>query len=316
MLAVMLVGRFFIFVAHLLMALRVIPELRKPFIFSMSQVRRLFGFGSWVTVSSLVASVVLISDRMMVANLFGVATVTYYATPYEIVTKLWIISASVLGAMFPVLAASRHDSPEIQTTYRTTLLILALLSAPLVSLLVVFSRDFLAWWISPAMAADGGTVAKWIALGVYFSILSQLPMTVLQATSKPDIVTKVQLFLLPIFIILAWGLSREFGSVGIAMAWCIRQVVELGLLYLGAARWNSCRLGIGEGVVIYALLVTPIFLSGCWLVERIFREEIALRMIAFVFVAMLYVIASMAVLRDYGLMTILTDMRKKIVGAP
>jgi O-antigen/teichoic acid export membrane protein len=317
MLAAMLVSRLLVLVAHLLLALRVIPELRKPFRFSMLQIRRLFSFGGWVTVSSLVGSVVLISDRMIVVNLFGVAAVTYYVTPYEIVTKLWIISASVLGALFPVLAASRHDSPEIQGTYRTTLLILALLSAPLVSLLIVFSRDLLGWWISPAMAVEGGTVAKWIALGVYFSILSQLPMTVLQATGKPDIVTKVQLLLLPVFIALAWGLSREFGSVGIAMAWCVRQLVELGLLYLGAAKWNSCKLGIAEGVVIYALIVTPIFLSCCWLVERFFREEIGLRMIAFVFVAMFYVISSHAVLRDdYGFQSMLTNMRKKFVGAP
>jgi O-antigen/teichoic acid export membrane protein len=314
LLAAVFAGRLLVLGAHLLIALHAIPELRSPFKFSMLWARQLFGFGGWITLSSLVTAAVLISDRLMVANLFGVASVTYYVTPYEIITKLWIISASVLGALFPAFVAWRYDSDKIQKTYRVVLLVFGLLSAPLVSLLIVFSRDFLGWWISPTMAAEGGTVAKWIALGAFFSILSQLPMTILQATGKPEIVTKIQLLLFPVFIMLAFWLSHQFGAVGIAMAWCGRQVTELGFIYMQSARWNSCRLAVGEGLAIYLFIVTPMLFICCWLIERVYRDEVGIKMMAFLLFMVIYMLASGVLLRDYGIKSMLTSVRGKFMN--
>jgi O-antigen/teichoic acid export membrane protein len=293
---------------HYALALRVVPELSGPFKFSGRQVKQLFDFGGWLTVSSLMNTIVLFSDRMMVVSLFGVAAVTYYLTPYELVTKFWIISASILGALFPLLSAMSPVGAEMHKTWRATLLMLAFLAGPLVSLVIVFSRDFLGWWINTAMATQGGSIAKWIALGIYFSILSQLPGTILQATGNPRTVASIQLFILPIFLFMAWQLSRSYGSVGVAIAWCVRQICELGLLYMRAADWTAQEVNLKESSTFFALILTPVFLCASWLVETAYRDHTAARVLAFLPILLVYIGSSALVLRKSGIGMLISEL--------
>lgn len=283
MLSAIFGGRLLVLATHAFCAYRVIPELAARFRFGLLELRRLFGFGVWVAVSGLINPIMLFVDRFLVATLFGMVAVTYYVTPYEVVTKLWIVSASLLGAMFPVLSVTDHRSPEMARIIRKTFILLVLMATPAVGIILVFGRDLLGVWIDSDFARQSGTVAKWLAAGVFVNILAQIPFTVLQATGRPGTVARMQLIQLPFFIVLAWWLSRWHGTVGVAMAWALRALMDAMLLQWAAAKWMS------EGAQqqhpmrgLLRLMPIPMFLAISWLLESIWREQALPRSLAFV----------------------------------
>lgn len=290
MLAAIFIGRVVVLIAHMLYAHRAVPELSQSFAFSMSDLRKLIGFGLWATLSSLINPVAMIADRFFVASIFSLAAVTYYITPYEMVTKLWILSASLLGALFPVLSATEPRSAEMARIVRSAFVVLIAMSVPAVAFILVFSRDILGVWISADVALQSGSVAKWIAVGVFFNIMAQIPFTVLQATGRPEIVAKVQLVQLPFFLLLAWGLSRWQGTVGVAMAWALRTLVEGLILQFVTARWTGIQ---GQRFNFFAqgqwrLFPIFVFLVGSWIIESVWRTHPLPRIIGFVILLSLF----------------------------
>jgi O-antigen/teichoic acid export membrane protein len=270
-------GRLVMLLAHIVVARNVIPELRRRPRVGMLSFLSLLNFGIWATASSLILPIYLVADRLLVASLFGLASAIYYMTPYEVITKLWIISASVMGVMFPLMSASPARSEEMAGLCRNSFIIVLGAALPLTCILILYSRDILGFWISTDLAEQSGTVAKWLAVGVFVNILGQIPLTALQASGRPDIVAKVQILMLPFFLLLAWELSKVEGTVGVAMAWAIRAISEGLLLVL----LNEKRMRARAKLRFLELLnfgVIVLFLSICWGLEKIGREWLDLRL--------------------------------------
>lgn len=282
MLAAIFGGRLLVLAGHALCTFRAFPELAARFRFRLKELRRLFAFGVWVAISSLINPIVLFADRFFVASVFSMAAVTYYVTPYEVVTKLWILSASLLGALFPVLSVTDHRSPEMERIVRKAFILLTVTAAPAVGILLVFGRDLLGVWIDAEFARQSGTVAKWLAVGVFVNILAQIPFTVLQATGRPGTVARLQLIQLPVFILLAWWLSRWQGTVGVAMAWALRALTDALLLHLAATRRMEGRKPKHCMRSLLRLLPIPMFLAISWALESIWRDQPTSRTLGFI----------------------------------
>src|SRR2546422_3399594 len=92
-------------VVQYLMCKHVFPSLSLFRRFPRSELRRLVRFGGWVSVSSLLSPLLVYLDRFMIAALRSVAAVAYYAAPYEMVTRLWIVPTSLVTTLFPAFSA-------------------------------------------------------------------------------------------------------------------------------------------------------------------------------------------------------------------
>lgn len=269
-------GRLVMLLAHFVVARNAIPELKlRPKVRILSFLS-LLNFGLWAALSSFILPIYLVADRFFVASLFGLASAIYYITPYEVITKLWIISASVMGVMFPLMSATLPRSEEMARMCRNSFTIMLVVALPLTCILILYSRDILGFWISADLAQQSGTVAKWLAVGVFINILGQIPLTALQATGRPDIVAKVQISMLPFFLLLAWELSKLEGTVGVAMAWTIRIIVEA--LWLQLLNVKIMRAGARlRFLKSLDFVVIVLFLSICWGLEKMSREWFDLR---------------------------------------
>jgi len=285
-------------IVHFMCVLRIIPNIDARVHFSTDILGALFRFGGWLAVSSLVMPIILFADRILVATMFTPASVTYYVTPYEVVTKLWMLSASLLGALFPVLSVMQPTSPDVRKLAKRAILVLLGIATPAVGVLLAYGRDLLALWISPELAAHSGTVAKWLALGVLINVLAQVPLTVLQATGNPFVVARLQVIQLPIYILVAWWFSRRFGTVGIAMVWTLRAAVEAIFLQTAARQWTAIEdMGLTKQSAIPGTIVA-MFLGTAWLVDSIWRFDPVPRTLVFSVVFAAYMIWQWRVLLD------------------
>ena len=224
-------------IAHALVSFSQLPVRPGPYTFVPAVLRPLVGFGGWVTVSNLVSPLIVFVDRFAIGALVSMSAVAYYATPYEAVTKLWIFSASLLAALFPVLSAlSVVPGGEIRVLHSRAMRYLLVTVAPIVGLLLVFAEELLAVWISAEFARESAPATRWLALGVLINVLAQIPYTVLQGMGHAALVARIQLVLLPFYAGAIWLLIVTFGVTGAAIAWAARAAVELVLLCAAAER--------------------------------------------------------------------------------
>src|ERR1019366_9056928 len=90
----------------LLLCLRVVPELRRSIAWERAVMGPLLSFGGWMTVSNVVGPLMLYMERFAIGVLLSATAVAYYATPFEVVTKLLIISTAISAVMFPAFSLS------------------------------------------------------------------------------------------------------------------------------------------------------------------------------------------------------------------
>jgi O-antigen/teichoic acid export membrane protein len=180
--------------------------------------------GGWLTVTSIAVPAIMMLDRGLIARLVSLEAVTYYVVPYEVVTKMWVLSASLLGAAYPLMSASKgHDLHRLCDQSLRWLLVAA---TPTALMAVIFADDLLRLWVGPHIAAQGAPVMQWLAIGVWVNILAQVPLTALQASGRANIVGSIQLLELPLYAALAWCLIASYGATGAAVAWAIRAMIE------------------------------------------------------------------------------------------
>lgn len=194
-------------------------------------VRRLLTDGGWLTAATLAVPLMMVIDRLLIARLWSLEAVTHYVVPYEVITKLWIFSASLLGAMYPLMSVRRGK--ELRALGSDCLRWLMIAATPVTLVAVVLGQEILTLWVGPRIAQHSAPVLQVLAVGVWFNVLAQVPQTSLQAAGHADVVGKVSLIELPLYAALAWWLTLQGGITGAALAWTLRAAVNaLGLTWL------------------------------------------------------------------------------------
>jgi O-antigen/teichoic acid export membrane protein len=93
-------------------AWRVCPEIRWPRVPSRAVAWPLFRLGGWLAIGAVVVPAMSSVDRLIIAVAISAAAVSFYAIPYDIVTRLWLLTGAWLGVLFPAfsgLPAARRE---------------------------------------------------------------------------------------------------------------------------------------------------------------------------------------------------------------
>src|SRR5579864_7019341 len=224
-------------VACLLFCLRAMPDLARGVAWQRSRVAPLLRFGGWMTVSNVVNPLMVTSDRFLIGSLVSIAAVAYYATPYEIITKLWIIPGSLVCVLFPALTTSFvQNIDRTAVLFGKSLKFIFLSLFPATLIIVAFSGRGLTLWLGAEFARRGEHVLQWLAVGVFINSLAHVPFALVQGVGRPDLTAKLHLLELPCYILVLWYLTRRYGIDGAAVAWVLRVSVDTLLLFLLSTR--------------------------------------------------------------------------------
>ena len=242
---VLVAGRAAACVLSLWLCLRTDPRLRTPS-WVRKTVRPLISFGGWMTVSNVVGPLMVYLDRFVIGAVLSMTAVAYYATPYDVVTRLWIIPMSLLSVLFPAFSASMAvDRVRAGRLFERAVGILFLLMFPITLVLVAFAREGLSLWLGVEFARHGAVVLQWIAFGVFVNSFAMVPFGSIQAGGRPDITAKLHLFEFPIYFVILWFLLRKWGIEGAAMTWFLRIALDDAVLFWIALRdLPEARIGV------------------------------------------------------------------------
>ncbi|MER3403964.1 MAG: flippase [Chloroflexota bacterium] len=221
--------------AHLMLCLHTVPTLRARITLRGPLLHPLVTFGTWMTVSNIISPLMVTLDRLLIGSLLSVSAVAYYATPYELVTRLWIISGALVGVLFPSFSSSfLQDPARTARLFDRGVKYVFLALFPVILLAVSFSREGLALWLGPDLSSRSASVLQWLATGVFINSLAQVAFALVQGVGRPDLTAKLHLLELPFYIVAAWWLITTRGIEGAALAWFARMSLDAALLFTTA----------------------------------------------------------------------------------
>lgn len=242
---------------------RHVPLLGRP-TFIWSHLRPMLGYGGWMSALTVLGALLVTTDRFLIASLAGVRAVAQYTVPYDLVTRLMVVSGSLGGALFPrVAAADEQEGRALAIRSSATL-------TAVVTLLVVATMlavgPFLSVWLGAEFAQAACGVPELILLGVWLNAVVIPHHTRFLARESPRSVVVVLLLELPVYFALLWYATVHWGIQGAAAAWSFRILMDtILLLRLNRTLKVTVRASALSGLfVLCALILALSNLSVIW----------------------------------------------------
>jgi O-antigen/teichoic acid export membrane protein len=233
----LVVGRVVAWAAYLIACLKVLPALRRRVAVRWERAADLARVGGWMTVSNVVSPLMTYLDRFLIGALLSASAVAYYVTPYELVTRLWLVPSALMGVFFPAFAATfRRDRVRTAGLVDRSLRAMFVILFPITLTVVALAGEGMTLWMGAEFAAHSMGVLRWLAAGVLINSLGQVPFALLQGAGRPDLTGKLHLAELPLYVAAIWALAGSLGIEGVAIAWVLRVSVDTVVLFLLAAR--------------------------------------------------------------------------------
>lgn len=228
----LLVGRVAALAAHAWAAARVMPSGRLELVWRSHEVRPLLTTGGWLTVGNLVGPLMGYADRFIIAATVSASAVAYYATPNELVTKLWIVPGALTAVLFPAFAQTAPGGGQRSSALALRgIEWLFVVLLPLTLSLALFAHELLDTWVGAAVAAHSAPVLRVLALGIMINCLAHVPLTLLQGAGKVRAPAVLQVVELGPYLLLLWWASGAFGVVGTATVWSVRMAFDTSAMF-------------------------------------------------------------------------------------
>lgn len=275
---VLVAGRVLACAVHAYCAWRLLPKERGALIWLADLVKPLCISGGWLTVSNVISPFMGYVDRFVIGAIVSASAVAYYATPQELVTKLWIVPGALTGVLFPAFSAqmARRDA-QTWGLFKKAVNWLFLGLLPVTVALTLFAHDLLAIWINPGFADQSSMLLKVFAIGIFINCLAHVPVTLIQSAGAARLTAVAHLVELPLFLAALWWLTSSYGTLGAAIAWLLRMVFDTLLMFvlcsslLGRSAASLVNLKVLRftllAVAAFAgILIEPIFVRILWVV--------------------------------------------------
>ena len=121
-----------------------------------------------MTFSGLLIQALLYADRFLIGALLTLAAVAWYATPLDLVLRVWMVPVAVAQTLLPAFASAYATLPQqtVALLRRGSLLVMGLV-LPVALVLAGGGDRILGLWLGPDFAAGGGLVLRILGVGIY-----------------------------------------------------------------------------------------------------------------------------------------------------
>ncbi len=262
--AALVLGRVVGCAAHLWACLRALPALRKSTHIDRTAVLSLARFGGWMTVSNIVAPLMISFDRFVIGGMVSMAAVAYYGIPSEAVTKLALFPAALVGVLFPAFStAAARDESRLARMFESAVEWIFLLMLPVLTVVVAFAPEGLRLWVGQDFAQHSSSVLRYLAVAVFLNSVAQIPFAHVQSVGRPDITAKLHLTELPFYLATLFVLVRWWGIKGAAIAWLLRVALDtFALFYFSHRLLPSNRFAVSRWPVMAAAAILGFALAA------------------------------------------------------
>lgn len=224
--------RIIVWVLYLKLCFQINNDIKTNFRFDTSLIKPVLKFSSWITVGNIIGPLITNIDRFLIGALVSATAVAYYATPYEVVTKLLLIPGALVAVLFPVFSASFFSQPDIsKKLFYTSLKFIFIILFPIVFLIVSFSYQGINLWLGVEFAEQSSKILQILAIGILLNAMAYIPFNFFQGVGKPSIPAILNLIELPFYLLLMWWSIGKWGIDGAAFIWLLRIIIDSAILF-------------------------------------------------------------------------------------
>jgi O-antigen/teichoic acid export membrane protein len=239
-----------------LMCLRLVPQLRRPRRLERNLLNELLKFSGWAAISNFVVPILMQIDRFMISSLVGVAALTYYAVPFEVINGLFIIPGSVSAVLFSAFSGVQSgDDQRIKDMYVRSTRYLLIILVPIVTLVAISAHDILLLWQGAEIASKSAFVLTVLTVGMLVNALSWVASNLILGLGKANWVAQIHLAQLPLHLGLCYLLIHFFGINGAAVAYLIRVTFEATCMFILSWRLKPVTRGVLRDPSLMKLVV-------------------------------------------------------------
>lgn len=245
-----------------------------------------------MTVSNITVPVIVYIDRLLIASLISSAAVAYYATPYEITTKLLIIPSALTSVLFPTFAANYFkDRMATIKLSDKAMKYVGLLLSPIIAIIIIFSFELLQIWLGKEFAQKSSLILQLLSIGILFNSIAYIPFSFIEGIGRPDVTAKLQLIELPVYVTLMWLAIKISGIYGAALVYMLRMILDCFLMIYFSKRIVNMKFNLDKE--LFYLILFPIVI-----VAMSFIQLFPLKIILFLIIMILFPIISWKFLLD------------------
>ena len=211
----------------------------------LGEVVPLLRIGGWMTASGMLTQALLYADRFLIGALISLTAVAFYATPLDLVLRVWMLPVAVAQTLLPAFAGAFQTQPgETAALLRRGALLVLAMVLPVALVLAGAGQEVLSLWLGRDFAEGGGMVLRIMGVGILFSCLAFAPAALIDAIGRPDVTARFALAQAVLYLPLAAGMLLWQGIVGAALVWALRAVVDcLGKFWLAARIYPPSEAG-------------------------------------------------------------------------
>ena len=255
---------------------RLLPDVSFAPTFDKATFDRLLTFSGYEAIGRLLGAVAAHANRLFIGIWVAVAAVPYYSVPNGLVYKLFVVTAVVGSAAFPLISElhAQNDRRRLVELYTRANKLTAITIIALAALLAVYATDLLGLWISPEFASRAVWPLRIFLIGAFFSACGATAVVAAQGLGRPDVPARFMAIQSVINVALSLILIPRFGVIGAALAWSGQQIFVVPFAFhhvthklLGLRTGTVLRRSVGApliAAVICSALVLPLRANGLW----------------------------------------------------
>lgn len=193
--------------------------------------RRSLGMAGWMTVSNTISPIMVYFDRFVVSSISGPASVAYYSTPYDMISRISIIPEAIFSVIFPKSARDHATDASLQRqTHMVCELVLGVFMMLVSAGVTMFGKEALTLWVGPSFAEKSWQILIVLSAGLVFNFISRASFNTLQAAGHARATAMAHVIELPVYIAILVALISWLGLIGVAYAWTFRALLDMLLL--------------------------------------------------------------------------------------
>lgn len=233
--------------------------------FSRNSFKKLFGFGSKLLVSSLLATILNNINDLVIGKIYKPESLGFYSRAQQFPDMTSGTIASVLNnATFPLMASLQNEKEHLLSTFKRLIKLSSMLVFPAMIGIAVLSKQIILVLLGEKWLPSS-SLLFWLSLSYLFTPLSILNMNILNAIGRSDLFLKVDASKIPIIIItmiITFPISMKAVVIGKAITsiiylyingFMLERLFKFGAIKQLIYVWKEIVSSLVMGVVVYLL---------------------------------------------------------------
>lgn len=169
--------------------------------FSIDSFKNLFGFGSKLLASGLLATLLQNIDSLFIGKIYTPASLGYYTRAQQFPELTSGTLAGVLNnTTFPLLASLQNDKEQLVKTFKKLISLTSILVIPAMIGIALLSNEIILVVLGEKWV-QSADLLFWLSLSYIFTPFSYLNMNILNAIGRSDLFLKVDISKVPIILL-------------------------------------------------------------------------------------------------------------------